>query len=271
MQLSGKYQETIELPLIGTNYRWKDLKKGVAGTDVKDVETDNDRSPRINHGMWFKDKPTQIRWYTDPTFAGGANKYRYERINNIANINDAISKSEWLVRSSYIPYIVIDGTKYWLLGSFFDFPEIKVDFGGKCERGEGPIPCASRELQEETRGVLNEPVRRALADGRGTIYKGYNLARSDKNRNKRVIFIMVDMTDYLEDLDEIQKEIEQSERITNEKFGPLDFYREPDVLRGMDTRKNNNRIYTSLALTDFTKSFRSLQKGPRDRNQRGRW
>ena len=289
----NKYQynkpSKVSLPLIGTNYWWYDKLKGVARTNIrKNILGKNDQSPRLNWKTWFKNKPTQIRWYTDPDFTSGDNNYDYVRVPT-----DNIKNYEKLIRASFIPYIVNNGEKYWLLGSFFDFPEIKVDFGGKCHHShnhnqshnqtqsqmnqpqhqtqsqmnqpqhqtqpETPTECAARELREETRGVLNAPLLETLANkDLVTIYKGYTKDDSNKNTDNRTVFILINMTDHLSELDEIQKKIDSSKNITNEEFGPLGFYKESNVYRGFDS--NEEPLYTSFALTDFINWIRDQPK-----------
>ena len=252
--------DKYELPLIGTNYRWHDKRKGIAATRINDIDGYDDESPRVNGNLWFKNKPTQIDYYTDPDFAGAGNRYSYQIINPMT-LNETIDQNETLVRSSFIPYIIIDEQIYWLLGSFHDFPEVKVDFGGKCRKGENPIKCAFRELREETRGVLVEPVRQALADGRAVVFKGYNNHRSVKHYDKRVIFILVNMTNQLDDLDKIQFSIDSVPTITKEKFGPLNFYAERDIFHGRDSQNRGIRLYTSYALTDFVQFLMNYYYG----------
>lgn len=230
------------LPLIGTDYKWY-ADKGVAKTDHHNIEAVDDNSPRVNYGYWFKNKQTQVRWYTDPEFTGiqrGRNKknvYNYERIYNL---NDAVKPNERLLRSSYVPYITTVSDDYWLLGSFSDLPEIKSDFGGSCYRKESPISCADRELSEETSNVLTEPVRRALNQNRVQIYKGTN-----NINNKVIIFMLVNMNLHFDDLDQIQQDIDQS--TPTEKQGPLGFYKKSNLFKS----SYFSGLYTSYNLTDF--------------------
>ena len=237
------------LDLIGTNYRKYYRTKGVAtGTNPRNIEGKNDNSPRVNWGIWFKNKATQIRWYTDPYFSNTNNIYWYKEIKP-ETINNSIDSYEKLVRSSFIPYIRINNKKYWLLGSFVDFPEIKVDFGGKCHIKEDPINCAIRELKEETFGVLVDPINKALKDNRATIFKGFN--ENNRYKDRRVIFILVDMTNRLDELDKIQSDIYNlTPKNNKEKFGSLGFYSERDIYKGKDSN-TGEQIYTSYALTDF--------------------
>lgn len=244
------------LPLIQDNYKWYDRKKGVAGGLPRElyIEGLDDNSPRVNKFTWFKNKATQVSWYTDPTFRDGAHTYTYREINpqEIYQTN----RNEKIVRSSYIPYIKSDNdTIYWLLGSFHDLPEIKDDFGGKCERNESPERCATRELNEETLGVLTSSVKKALKTGKVRVIKGKNRNNSKYHKNKVVYFTLVDMTNLLEDLDAIQEKIKTASPITGETFGPLGFYR-LDKLYSFRDHKTDERISTAFSLTDLIKNLR---------------
>ena len=54
------------------------------------------------------------------------------------------------VRSSFIPYVFINNEKYWLLGSFHDFPkDILMDFGGSCILWDPPRQYAQGKHQEK--------------------------------------------------------------------------------------------------------------------------
>ena len=238
------------------NYELPRGKKVVYRKHEKDFEGKNDFSPRQNYHEWFPNKKTQIKWYTDPVFHShnvnnkDNNLYRYKRVSP-----DEIYKFQPKVRrSSYIPYIVDKSEIYWLLGSFIDFPEIKVDFGGKCNEKK-PYDCSTRELKEETHGVLVKPIHQALKDNRATVFKGTN------KKGATTFFIMVNMTDHLDELDEIQKEINIASVykpvVTDEDFGPLGFYNEKDIYKGVD-RKTGKNIYTAFTLTDFISKFRLM-------------
>lgn len=248
----------VPLPLIGTNYEWYRDEKCVAGTKAADTVPQSPYEPRVSGGKYFKDQATQYRWYTDPTFSG-YNVYRYNRIDNIV-----IEPNERLVRASYIPYITTEKDIYWLLGSFHDYPEIKVDFGGACDQNEDAETCATRELGEETQNVLIEPVKNALDQGKVTVFKGYG-NKDRTNKIKVIFFIMVNIDTDFEMLDSIQDTIDKKfkEKFKNNEpekddlFGPLGFYSESDILNNRGI--NNRPFYTSYNLTDFIHYYRKYK------------
>jgi len=236
------------------------------------------RTGIIEKKFLYKDRDTQINWYTNPLFHQGNNIYHYERVPP-NEIYRTIYNGD-LERASYIPYIVSpSGERYWLLGSFHDFHEIKADFGGRCYEWDNrggkkniqrvPVNCATRELREETHGVLVRPVSQAVNEHRAAVFKGTN---TEDDILKTVVFIMVDMTNHLGELDLLQankKLIPMQRKIDSkisdmigrgetpeEKFGPLGFYRESDILRGYD--ENGNPILTAFNLTDFIDNFNRL-------------
>lgn len=226
-------------------------------TYKQNIVNQNPNGPRINEGYWFKNLKSQVDWYTDPNIRKA--NYEYKKLNP----SDAKFEFEGLERASYVPYIKTRyGETYWLLGSFYDMPDIKVDFGGKCYEWVGgqkvqtetiPIDCATRELGEETEGVLTNPILSALQDKRGTVYRGVG------SEGKVVVFIMVNMTDHLGELDTLQaggklhtmqREIDERamQRQGGELFGPLGFYNQKELLNG--------NILTSFNLTDFITNAR---------------
>ena len=248
------------LPLVGTNYDWFDYEKGVGGTNMRDTIPRSDNDPRVSGHRYFINKNVQYRWYVDPTFKGN-NTYNYIKIDP-SRIYDRVKKYEKLERASYIPYITTTKGNYWLLGSFHDFNDIKVDFGGSCEKYENPNDCATRELGEETQKVLLDPVKDAVDQGKLTVFKGYNI---HPDSNKRVIFIMVNIDGNFEMLDDIQATIDArfDEKFANKQpgkddlFGPLGFHRENDVFRFKTS--DNRTLYTALNLTDFIEFYRNYK------------
>ena len=226
-------------------------------------------SPRRQHNHWFPNKATQIRWYTDPVFhiygnqrnKSDVNLFEYELLENPDEILNPHSK---LKRASYIPYIRFNNDMFLLLGSFIDFPQIKVDFGGKCtyklpdgtmRKDKNPYQCATRELNEETHGVLVDPVIFALNRDRATVYKGVNRF-GDIN-----FFILIEMTGHLKQLDEVQDRINYNKLYDpvlsdspDEEFGPLGFHRVSEIYNGRDSR--GNPMLFPFALTDFLSKVR---------------
>src|SRR5680860_487002 len=95
-------------------------------------------------------------------------RYRYERVSWEIFLDNTYDTYK-TVRSSFIPYTVINDEYYWLLGSFFDYPrDILADFGGSCIVFDPPVKylqkgarqmrnyqhafgCAMLELNEESK------------------------------------------------------------------------------------------------------------------------
>ena len=72
----------------------------------------------------------KIDFYTRPQYENDF--YEYEISDWNSYMEDSVYPKYSTVRSSFIPYTVIYNEKYWVLGSFQDFPnEILADFGGK--------------------------------------------------------------------------------------------------------------------------------------------
>lgn len=252
------------LAIIDKNYDWYD-RKGFAGTKSADVKGFNDNSPRVLNGMWFKNKRVQVEFYTNPKFRGKGDHYQWRLVNSFD-----VSFDENVRRSSFVPYIIHEGKRWWLLGSFHDIPEIKTDFGGACEQTENgiedPVVCALRETREETIGTLNTYIHDALLQGNYTIYKGKNVSNNKKYRNRVQFITVVNVTknnNYglaLDDIYKIRFEItmktkelrkSQDDKLElDQKFGFLNFYKEADIIRGKDSR-NNEPIWTTLYLADF--------------------
>ena len=158
------------------------------------------------------------------------------------------------VRSSFIPYVTIDNKKYWLLGSFHDYPrDILMDFGGSCviwdpprEHAQGKhqqqhyqhqFGCAMLELNEESKGLLVQPVLRSLGTVKPVVYRG-----TDHRNKEYVWFVMVPLP--YEVIKNIPAEFETAPYVLKtEKLGPLGFYQESKLL--------NNNYRSARNLTDF--------------------
>lgn len=170
-------------------------------------------------------------------------KYTYRPVEwevFLANIYDGYKT----VRSSFIPYVVIGEERYWLLGSFHDFPrDILMDFGGSCIIWDPPkkiarrrsiqqkayfqhqFGCAMLELNEESKGLLVQPVLRSLGTVKPDVYRGTNT-----NRKEYVWFVMVQLN--YKEIANIEAEFEGAPLVLKgEKLGPLGFYKESDILR----------------------------------------
>ena len=160
------------------------------------------------------------------------------------------------VRSSFIPTVIKDGERHWLLGSFHDFPnEILMDFGGSCVKWDPPrkysqgqnqsknlqhqFGCAMLELNEESKGLLVQPVLHSLGTVKPVVYRG-----TDRNRSEYVWFVLVQLP--YEKVVNIPAEFLVAPYVhEGEELGPLGFYKESDILGA------NFQHRTSQNLTDF--------------------
>lgn len=158
------------------------------------------------------------------------------------------------VRSSIIPYVIVNDEIYWILGSFHDYPrDILMDFGGRClissqherKNYQHQFGCAMLELNEESKGLLVKPVLASMGTNEIFIYRG-----RDNYHKEYVWFVMVQL-----DYDEVKPLVDRFESTLyvheGEKLGPLGFYKESDII------SNNHR--TSSNLTDFINYYRTLK------------
>lgn len=150
------------------------------------------------------------------------------------------------VRSSIIPVTTINDETYWLLGSFHDYPGyICTDFGGNCvfkdrkeKNRQTPFGCAITEVHEESKGLLTQTMLKnigMLDEDKFHIYVGKS------NRPDEKVFFFFVPIDY-EEAKAIIYIFNNSPNI-DEKFGPLDLYKEKDIFEG--------KILTTHNLTDF--------------------
>jgi len=188
-------------------------------------------------------------------------KYKYERMSWEAFLDNTYTGYK-SIRSSFIPLVVIEGQKHWLLGSFHDFPrDILMDFGGSCILWDPPkkyargrrqvrnyqhqFGCAILELNEESKGLLVQPVLRSLGTGKPLVYRGL-----DEMKREYVWFVMVpipynvvrNIPNVFDDAPYVLK---------GEKLGPLGFYKFSDILA------RDSKYRTSRNLTDFVKFLRT--------------
>ena len=187
--------------------------------------------------------------------------YEYKEVNqNFAKSN---YENYRVGRSGIIPVVRIDKNNLWLLGSFWEnFKEgrILTDFGGKCENitnkdkrysktkdkgkekekevinAESPLECALREMREETKGLLNKPIENAIQKGTYTIFEGSN---GEKQRRIYFYFVFIDY----EDVKDIPDLFLTTPKTVSERLGPLNFYKQSDIL--------SRRYRTARNLTDF--------------------
>jgi hypothetical protein len=174
-------------------------------------------------------------------------RYKYKRVS-WAEYMDKTPEHAFTRRSSFIPYTYINNEKYWLLGSFHDFPkDILMDFGGSCIIGkhddyQHQFGCAVLELNEESKGLLVQPVLKSLGTEDPIIYKGVSRPRRKGSKDIYSWFVMVRL-DY-NDIKDIPDKFQRAEYILKgEELGPLGFYRESDILLG--------KHRSSRDLTDF--------------------
>lgn len=163
-------------------------------------------------------------------------KYKYKEVSWEHYCN-----SKNVKRSSIIPFVRTNGLKYWLLGTFRDYDNnnpILSDFGGKCEeedrKDECPsLKCALRELGEESKDLLNIPVKNAINEGNYTIFEG-------TYENEKIYFIIVELE--YENVRNIPENF-KNKKWDKEFLGSLNFYRQRDI---------QTDIYkTAKNLTDF--------------------
>lgn len=207
------------------------------------------RKPRTSSkNRWVRDDKKGNR-FTIPKI-----NYKYSPVSWELFLNN-IYDGYTTVRSSFIPYVVIDNEKHWLLGSFHDFPrDILMDFGGSCiiysqgknyqysqgKNYQHQFGCAMLELNEESKGVLVQPVLKSLGEKKPIIYRGVNTKVKEY-----VWFIMVELN-YNMVKDIPIKFLKAPYVLKGEKLGPLDFYKESDIV---------SKYRTSRNLTDFMRYY----------------
>jgi hypothetical protein len=173
-------------------------------------------------------------------------RYNYQKVSWDVFMS---TKNEYKsIRSSIIPYTSIDNEKYWVLGSFHDFPgDILMDFGGSCiifdkskreivKNYQHPFGCAMLELYEESKGLLVKPVLAALSGDNVIIYRG-----SNDQRKEYVWFIIVYLN--YETVKSVIDRFPEAPYVSDELLGPLGIYKATDIL--------NKKHRTSRNLTDF--------------------
>ncbi len=204
-----------------------------------------------------KSAPTNIKPsdnYTIPKV-----RYKYEQVSWEVFMDNTYDTFK-TIRSSFVPYVMFNNKRYWVLGSFYDFPrDILMDFGGSCVLFDPPreflqpnqrqmrnyqhqFGCAMLELNEESKGLLVKPVLKSLGTDGARVYRG-----SDNTKREYVWFVMVQL-----DHHEVKPLVDKFESapyiLKGEKLGPLGFYKESDIL---------NKVYrTTKNLTDFVNHLR---------------
>ena len=220
-------------------------------------KTGNKNSRNLSRNNWSRNspKPETENYKNGNGYTIPKVKYTYQSVPWEVFIDNTYDTYK-TVRSSFIPYVMIDDERYWVLGSFHDYPkDILMDFGGSCIIFDPPkkylkknqrqlrhyqhqFGCAMLELNEESKGLLVKPVMSSLGNGDGvSVYRG-----SDKEKREYVWFVMVPL-DYDEVKNVIGKFDDAPYVLKGEKLGPLDVYKESEML--------NKTHRTSRNLTDF--------------------
>ncbi len=179
-------------------------------------------------------------------------KYKYELVSWEHFMNNTGDNYK-TVRSSFIPYVIKDKKRYFVLGSFHDYPrDILMDFGGSCilsprnlRNYQHPFGCAMLELNEESKGLLVKPVLKSLGTSSPYIFKGI-----DHKRREYVWFVMVKLN-YPEAKDIIDVFDKTPLVLKGEKLGPLDLYLEADIY--------SKKYRTSRNLTDFMNYLKGVK------------
>lgn len=194
----------------------------------------------------FKSKQEEKDFYSVPYYDNDF--YQYQTATWNEYMLDLPRPYYTSIRSSFIPYTIINHEKYWLLGSFQDFPrEVLADFGGKCiikSKGrkytdlQKPFGCAMLEVHEESKGLLDRAIMKSLANYQPEIYLGVN-----HEYKAKVWFIQL----YIEPVEAqyVVNNFRQASKVVSENFGPMDLYLYQDVLMAKDG------IVTTHNLTDF--------------------
>lgn len=95
-------------------------------------------------------------------------------------------------RAGVIPYTFIDGKVYWLMGINQHY--MWSDFGGGCKKVETTYSCLMRELYEESNGLLNDVVERAIDNRNGVkVYIAYD---RKGNLNDYLLLVPIPYCDY---------------------------------------------------------------------------
>lgn len=191
-----------------------------------------------------------VKKYTKPK-----KRYKYQQIpfdeymnymDFWGNRGDALVK-----RSSFIPYTVQNGERVWILGSFWDYPrQILTDFGGSCQYENNkkinltPLGCATKELHEESKGLLTRPI---LTNFGEIPLDKYEIYRGIAGR-EIVYFVLVPLNP--NESEKLITKINQKD-YSKERLGPVDFYTENDIL--------SKRYLTTNYLTDFVDYYRTNQ------------
>lgn len=223
------------------------------------------RVPRTESGkQWANGSQTGKIYRSGDEYTVVKDRYEYKQVTWTEFLDNKYTGYK-TVRSSFIPYVKVNGENYWLLGSFWDYPnDILSDFGGSCILYDPPkkyakgIPqqeniqhqfgCAVLELNEETKGLLVQQVLKSVGTTKPTVYMGIN-----ERKREKVWFVIVFLN--YDEVKNIPEEFETTKRVNKgEKLGPLGFYKESDIL-GLPSKYRLSRN-----LADFINYIRIISK-----------
>lgn len=102
------------------------------------------------------------------------------------------------IRAGVIPYAIVEGEIYWLMGN--NKYNRWSDFGGGCKisKRETPYSCLIREATEETNGLLTEAIKSSIEKGEGLYFWA---ARSKKGVVvDHLLFVPIQYQEHLPEL-----------------------------------------------------------------------
>ncbi len=237
------YQKILEN--IAYKYRWL-VKKWILNRPVNDLYLENRKMNKKYIERGDLEYYALIDW-TLPSIS-----YDYSEVS-LESVIKMKSSENIIYRSSFIPVTIINGEYYWLLGSFHDYPDnILSDFGGKYEKyDKNIIECASRELNEESLGVLSSYVSDAIKNPKNlAIFKGTNEKTKTELYFTFVYIAYKNIKDVPKNFEIKQKrkiEEDKHEKKSSEKFGNMNFYKQSDI--------HNFNYMLSKNLTDLILFF----------------
>lgn len=152
------------------------------------------------------------------------------------------------IRSGIIPYGIDENNDiYWLMGTpTYDY-DLLSDFGGGCKtgRGENGYQCALRELNEESSGLLTEPVRNVIQAQTNLIKIWRYHPKNNPTVNQFLTFVPIDFSDYPERF------------IPNKEVAAIDWYHESELI-GPDVEIKGFH----QPIRRFIKYFKTLKESP---------
>lgn len=213
---------------------------------------DKDKNPyykKENRYNTVGKEDTEYYALIDWTLPGSVYKYNEIKIteDNFSDYCNTDPKYK-LIRSSIIPIVKIDGENYWMMGSFHDYENtnnpILTDFAGSCEKKDlknicPALHCAFRELSEETKGLLDEIIQKAMSEVKNVAcFQGVNEKKKEK------LFFMFVSLDYdtVKDIPDLFLKTDRLDH-NGENLGKIGFYKQTDIKK--------YKYRTAKNLTDF--------------------